>query len=44
MLKKITAIMLIAGMAVSTLEVYAASTSKKIEETQGQNEETKGEL
>jgi spore germination cell wall hydrolase CwlJ-like protein/uncharacterized protein YoxC len=44
MLKKITAIMLIAGMAVSTLEVYAASTSKKIEETQGQIEETKGEL
>lgn len=44
MRKKIAAVMLIAGMVVTTLEVYASSTSKKIEETQGQIEETKGEL
>lgn len=44
MLKKIAAVMLIAGMIVTTLEVYASSTSKQIEETQEQIEETKGEL
>lgn len=42
--KKIAAVILMAGMIVSTLEVYANSTSEKIEETQGQIEETKGEL
>lgn len=44
MLKKIAAVLLSAGLVVTTLDVSASSTSKKIEETEGQIEETKGEL
>lgn len=44
MRKKIAAVVLSAGIVITSLQVYASSTSEKIEETQGQIEETQGEL
>ena len=40
----VMAVIVIAGMLATTLEVSASSTTEKIEQTQGQIEETKGEL
>lgn len=44
MLKKITATVIIVSIIMSAFQVHASSTSKKIQEAEGQIEETKGEL